>query len=80
MVMTMLILNRKVGESIIIDDNVEITVLETQDGRIKLGIDAPKEIVVLRKEIYDLVLEENKKSVEQDSNTDIMVLLKKNKK
>lgn len=76
----MLILNRKVGESIIIDDNVEITVLETQDGRIKLGIDAPKEIVVLRKEIYDLVLEENKKSVEQDSNTDIMVLLKKNKK
>ncbi|MDR7869613.1 MAG: carbon storage regulator CsrA [Tissierellaceae bacterium] len=64
----MLILNRKIGESIILDDNIEIKILEIQDGRIKIGVEAPKNISILRKEVYDEVIEENKKSLEVDIN------------
>jgi len=48
----MLILTRKLGESIIIGDNVSITVVSHKDGNIKLGVEAPKEISVHREEIY----------------------------
>jgi carbon storage regulator len=58
----MLILNRKVGESIIIDDRIEVKVLETSDGKIKLGIEAPKDVIVHRKEVYDEIRDENKKA------------------
>ncbi|MDY0235513.1 MAG: carbon storage regulator CsrA [Gudongella sp.] len=68
----MLILNRKEGESIIIGDNVEIRILEVQDGKIKIGIDAPKEVSILRKEVYDSVIEENKNAITND--TDILKL------
>jgi len=49
----MLILSRKIGEAIIIGDNVAITVLSSQGKTIRLGIDAPKEISVHREEIYN---------------------------
>lgn len=62
----MLILNRKVGESIILGDNVEVKILDIQDGRVKIGVEAPKDISILRKEVYDEVIEENKKSLEVD--------------
>ena len=62
----MLILNRKVGESIILGDNVEVKILEIQDGRVKIGVEAPKDISILRKEVYDEVIEENRKSLEAD--------------
>jgi carbon storage regulator len=71
-VIDMLILNRKEGESIIIGDNVEIRILEVQDGKIKIGIDAPKEVSILRKEVYDSVIEENKNAITND--TDILKL------
>lgn len=71
----MLILNRKAGESIIIGEDIEITILEIEDGRIKIGIDAPRDINILRKEIYIDITEENKKSLEIDS--DILNILKK---
>ena len=58
----MLILNRKTGESIIIDDRIEVKVLETSDGKIKLGIEAPKDVIVHRKEVYDEIRDENKKA------------------
>ena len=56
----MLALTRKVGESIIIDNNIEITVLEVKGEQVKLGISAPKEIAIFRKEIYVQIEEENK--------------------
>lgn len=56
----MLALTRKVGESIIIDNNIEITVLEVKGEQVKLGISAPKEIAIFRKEIYVQIQEENK--------------------
>ncbi len=71
----MLILNRKPGESIIIDDKIEVTILEVQDGRVKLGIEAPKSISILRKEVYEEVVEANRESLEVE--IDVMDFLKK---
>ena len=53
----MLILNRKINESIILEDNIEIKILEIQDGKVKIGIEAPKEVTILRKEVYDEIIE-----------------------
>ena len=75
MVNDMLILNRKIGESIILDDHIEIKILEIQDGRVKIGVEAPRDISILRKEVYDAVIEENKKSLETD--IDVLDLFKK---
>ncbi len=55
----MLALTRKVGESIIIDDNIEITVISVHGDQIKLGIEAPRNIAIHRKEIYLQIQEEN---------------------
>ncbi|QMT17654.1 carbon storage regulator CsrA [Planococcus maritimus] len=59
----MLVLGRKVGESIVIDDNIEVTVTSIEGDLIKLGISAPKEIPIHRKEIYLEIQEENKNAV-----------------
>ncbi|MEQ6358095.1 carbon storage regulator, CsrA [Thermoanaerobacter thermohydrosulfuricus] len=50
----MLILTRKVGQAIIIGEDIEIEILEIVDGQIKLGITAPKNISVLRKELIEI--------------------------
>ncbi len=55
----MLILTRKVGESIVIGDDIVIKVVETGKNSIRIGIDAPKDISVLRKEVYDSIQQEN---------------------
>ena len=71
----MLVLARKVGESIIIGDNIEITVIETKGDQIKLGIQAPKDLDIHRKEIYETIQKENQQAVSQ--TIDIVQLLKK---
>ncbi len=48
----MLILTRRTGETLMIGDDVKITVLGVKGGQVKIGIDAPREIAVHRKEIY----------------------------
>jgi carbon storage regulator len=53
----MLVLSRTVGKSIIIDDNVEVTVLEVQGNSVRLGINAPKEVSIHREEIYQRIQE-----------------------
>ncbi len=53
----MLALARKVNESIIVNDNIEITVLEVKGDQIKLGIDAPKSVPIYRKELYKEIQE-----------------------
>ena len=55
----MLVLSRKEGEKIIIDDKIEVTVLETENGQVQLGIDAPKSIEIHREEVYRRIEEEN---------------------
>jgi carbon storage regulator len=55
----MLILSRKKDESIIINGNIEIKIIEIEDGKVKIGIEAPKDIDILRKELYKKIEEEN---------------------
>lgn len=64
----MLIITRKKGQSILIGDNIEITVSKLEDGSVKLGIDAPKEMTILRKELYDAVKKENKEAMKININ------------
>ena len=77
----MLVLKRKAGESIIVADNIEIKIIEVEEGRIKIGIDAPKEVIIIRKEVLDETKSENKTAA-QSRNIDKSALTKmlKNKK
>lgn len=59
----MLVLSRKKGESIVIQDNIVITVLAVEGDVIKIGVDAPRNIDIYRKEIFDAIQENNKNAV-----------------
>ncbi len=58
----MLILTRKLGESIIVDENVQISVIEINKNNIKIGINAPKELSIYREEVFLKIKEENAQS------------------
>ena len=58
----MLILTRRKNESIIIDDQIKVTVLELDNNRVQLGIEAPQDIIIHREEVYREIQEENKKA------------------
>lgn len=64
----MLVITRKAGESVLIGDNIEVTVVRIDDGSIKLAIKAPREIPILRKELYTQVKKENKNAAIWDSS------------
>ena len=53
----MLILTRKVGENLLIGDNISITVLSVRGNHVKIGVDAPKDVSVHREEIYHRIKE-----------------------
>ncbi len=55
----MLILTRKIGESLIIGDQIRITVLEVRGRQVRLGVQAPGDVVVLREELVQRLAEEN---------------------
>ena len=59
----MLILTRKSGQNIIIDDKVKITVLEIKGNQVRIGVTAPRDVAVHREEIYHLI-----KNQDPDSN------------
>lgn len=63
----MLILTRKTNESIIINDNIEIIVVGIEDGKVKLGIKAPKKVDIYRKEVYETIQEENRQAANAKS-------------
>ena len=54
-----LVLTRKVNQSIVIGDEIEVVVLEVRGEQIRIGIRAPRDVVVHRKEIYDQISEES---------------------
>ncbi|WP_026478999.1 carbon storage regulator CsrA [Alkaliphilus transvaalensis] len=56
----MLVLTRKTDESIILGKNIEVKILGIEEGKVKIGIAAPKDIEIYRKEIYLEIQEENK--------------------
>lgn len=67
----MLIITRKLGEQITIDDDIVITLLEIKGGQVKIGIKAPKNITIHRREIYERIRRENLKSL-QINASDLM--------
>ena len=56
----MLVISRKIDESITIGDNIVVTILGIEGDRIKIGIDAPRELIILRQEIFQAVQEQSK--------------------
>ncbi len=56
----MLVLTRKIGETITIDDNIKITVVQIKGKQVRVGIDAPKETKIYREEVYTAIQEENR--------------------
>lgn len=58
----MLILTRRVGESIVIGDDTKVVVLSVQGSQVRVGIDAPSEVTVHREEIYERIQRERQKS------------------
>ena len=60
----MLALSRKQGESIMIGNDIEITILDIRNDQVKIGISAPKQVGIYRKEIYLQIQEENKQKWE----------------
>ena len=66
----MLALSRKVGETIVIDNNIEIVVLDVKGEQVKIGINAPKTVPIYRKEIYDQIQQANKEAMESETSVD----------
>jgi len=62
----MLVLTRKKNQSIMIDDNIEIIVVDVKSDQVKIGIKAPKKVSVHRKEVYEEIQMENKKAATQN--------------
>lgn len=56
----MLALSRKKNEALVINNNIEITILEVKGDQVKIGITAPKEVPIYRKEVYVQIQEANK--------------------
>jgi carbon storage regulator len=63
----MLALTRKKGEALVINNNIEVTVLDIRGDQIKIGISAPKDVPIYRKEVYLQIQEENKEASSVDS-------------
>lgn len=68
----MLALSRKINESIIIGNNIEITVLEVKGDQVKIGISAPKDVPIYRKEIYLQIQESNKEAAESKVTDEVL--------
>ena len=62
----MLALTRKKGEALVINNNIEITVLEIRGDQIKIGISAQKDVPIYRKEVYLQIQQENEAAISAD--------------
>lgn len=67
----MLVLTRKLGETIVISDDIVIKVVDIHGKQIRLGIEAPPEITIFRGEIYERILEENRREGKSDTKLKI---------
>ena len=62
----MLALSRKKGEALVINNNIEVTVMEVKGDQVKIGISAPKEVPIYRKEVYLQIQDSNKEAMQAD--------------
>ena len=67
----MLILTRRISESIIIGDNIKLTVLGVKGNQVRIGVDAPKDVMVHREEIYNRILNERTDLDDDDSRGNV---------
>ncbi len=72
----MLALSRKKNEAIVINNNIEITILEIKGDQVKIGIAAPKDVSIYRKELYLQIQEENRKAISVEGLDALNELLK----
>ena len=63
----MLILSRKIGEKIMIGDDISVSIIEVRGDQVRIGVDAPKSVKVFRQEVFDAILAENKAAAESAS-------------
>ncbi|MCI9019296.1 MAG: carbon storage regulator CsrA [Eubacterium sp.] len=68
----MLALTRKKGEALVLNNNIEVTILEIRGDQVKIGVSAPKEVPIYRKEVYLQIQKEN----EESSSAESMEILK----
>jgi carbon storage regulator len=66
----MLVLSRKPNESIVIRDDIVITVIDVRGDKVRLGFDAPKDVPIHRQEVYEAIKRENEQVENQDSRPD----------
>ncbi len=71
----MLILRRKVGEAIWIGDNIKVTILANDDGGVRLAVDAPKEITILREELLNAMRANEDAAAEQAAPEELLAVL-----
>ena len=58
----MLALTRRIGDRLVIGDNIVVTVVDVKGDSVRIGIDAPREVKILRGEIYDAIVDENRRA------------------
>ncbi len=73
----MLTLSRKKNESLIVNNNIEVTILDIKGDQVKVGISAPKEVPIYRKEIYLQIQDSNQNATSVEGLEGLKVLFKK---
>lgn len=76
----MLVLSRKNNESIMIGDDIEVRIIEITAKSVKVGIEAPKDITVHRKEVYDAIKNENIEAVNKENIISLIDFFNKQRK
>lgn len=67
----MLVLTRKIGDGLLIGEGITVTILSVEGDRVKVGIDAPREVRVLRRELADAVKAQNLAAARNATNSDL---------
>jgi len=76
----MLVLSRKKGQSIMIGHDIEITIIDVQGEQIRLGINAPRDVTIHRKEVFEEIIQENKQAASTAISPDIIRTMRIEKK